>query len=801
MQIFKNSPTIKIIASYIILSAIAIFVCVFLYQQINKDSINDISEENKVIDTGAMISALYEADSYAALSLQSLKENDFKIYAQKNDSLITTLVTLKEQISLKDNTNLLDTISKLLNLKKTNIEQLRFIKIANNKDNALDAILSEFKILETNMGRITLGNFIENPEKLTKKQKQTVLDFTNYVNSKKTTVPSEVIDSTLTATRKIVRSAKINSLKLRKVLLEQEEKLVRNDLEISIQLRKIISNLSNEINEKQRKELQLKNEAIYASNKVVYIAGWVGAILMVLFSYLIISDFFKAQRLKNALQKEQEKTKLVLESREQLIASVSHDLKTPLTTISGYTELLEKTNLDTQQLYYNNAINENAQYINHLAQDLLDFSKLEANKITIVKAPFQLSKLLEKVLNNAIMLHSKIAINTSIEIDNTLKNNFLSSDPLRIEQIVTNLLSNAFKFTKSGSINIKAFIKEHKDQQPKVFIKVSDTGIGISSEKLQAIFDPFKQANKNIVQQYGGSGLGLAISRKLATLLNGTLTVESTPYLGSTFTFSFPYIKSNKITEAISTSSSPTLFKEGIIIDDDESLLKLLEVLFLQLNIKAHCFSSFENLKKNTPKEFDFILTDLQMPEDNGEEILKKIYKGIVANYKGQPIFLMSGNLQPNKEYYQKLGFKAVIAKPFTLAQLAELLNISTIKKVVYNPSINRKQYTSFNNRTLEEFLPDKETSKEVVKLFIEETNKNMATLSQAILSKNDLLWRATAHKMGTMSKQLEAKAVTKLLSKIENPKTPNNTQESVLRNLEIEISLLTKELKHYLNQ
>ena len=230
MQIFKNSPTFKIIASYVTLSAIAIFVCVFLYQQINKDSINDIYEENKVIDTSSMISALYEADSYAALSLQSLKENDFEIYAQKNDSLITTIVILKDQHSLKENTNQLDTISKLLNLKKKNIEQLRFIKIANNKDNALDAILSEFEILETNMGRITLGNFIENPEKLTKKQRQTVLDFTNYVNSKKTTVASEVIDSTLIATRKIVRSAKINSLKLRKVLLEKEEKLVRNDL-------------------------------------------------------------------------------------------------------------------------------------------------------------------------------------------------------------------------------------------------------------------------------------------------------------------------------------------------------------------------------------------------------------------------------------------------------------------------------------------------------------------------------------------------------------------------------------------
>lgn len=803
MKSVKNTLSFKIITSYFILSAIAIFVCVFLYQQLKQDTTNNISEEKEAINTSAMISALYEADSYAALSLQSLKQDDFNVYTRKNDSLITSIKSLKVLNSLSVDESQLDTIAALLIQKKRNIEQLRLIKIAINKDNALDAILSEFETLETNMGRITIENFIENPKDLTEKERQTVLDFTNYVNGKKTTVSSKVIDTMLNATRKIVRSAKKSSIRLRRVLIDKENMLVTNDLEISIQLRTIISNLSAAIDKRQYEASQLKNKKINESNNVVKIAGGIAAFFIILFSYFIISDFFKAQRLKNALLEEQHNTKNILKSRERLIASVSHELKTPLTTISGYSQLLKKTSLTKNQIAYNNAINENALYINHLAQDLLDFSKLEANKIAIVNTSFNLYKLLEKIMNGALIVNSNNNISGMLDIEDELKELYFFSDALRIEQVITNLVSNAFKFTKAGTIRLKARIQEDKNNQTIATITVSDTGIGIAPEKQKTIFDPFTQADKSIIENYGGSGLGLTISKKLTSLLNGTLSVKSVPNSGSTFVFSIPLKEVEKPQKRNPYSAA---FNNCIIIDDDLSLLALLEALFVQLNIKAHCFSSFTLLQEETPATYDFILTDLQMPEDSGFSILQKVKNGNLENYTGQPVFLMSGNLDSNKNYYLEEGFSGVIDKPFTLEQLASLLNISAKnslekQKVVVNENYN---YSSFNSNALKAFLPDSDTMKEVLSLFIKETKRNRKVLATAIEKSDYSLLQKTTHKMCTMSIQLEANAVTKNLIELEKSSQLLNGSEQLqtkFNTLDKDITLLLDELTHYLNQ
>ncbi len=800
MKSAKNILTAKVIASYIVLSAIAIFVCFFLYQQINKDTPSSIIEENNIINTSSMISDLYEADSYAALSLQSLKQKDFDIYTKKNDTLIKSITKLKLENNIGIDNNQLDTIANLLSQKRKNIEQLRLIKISNYRDNSLDDILSEFEILELNMGRVAPNNIVEDISTLTDSQRETVIDFTNYINSKKTTVPSKVIDSMLTATREIVRSAQSSSIRLRKALLEKENTLAYNDIAISTELRQIISDLSEAINKKQQQESDLKNEAIYSSNRVVKIAGWSSAFLVLVFSYFIISDFFKSQRLKNALQEEQDKTNSLLQSRERLIATVSHDLKTPLTTITGYTQLLHKTNLDTKQKTFNTAIQENTQYIAHLAQDLLDFSELEAENINIAKSSFNLYKLLQKIMNDAIMRHSNPKISASVIMDETLKTCYFESDAMRIEQVITNLVSNAFKFTGAGSITLKAIIQKGENNQTTAIITASDTGIGIAPEKTEAIFDPFTQANKNIVKQYGGSGLGLAISKRLATLLDGSLIVKSTLNKGSSFIFSIP-LKQIEKPEKLKVATQS--YKKGVVIDDDLGLLTLLKVLFNQLKIEVYCFSSFNDFIESTPKQFDFILTDLQMPTDSGFEILEKLKNGVSSFYSTQPIFLMSGNLENEKKYYLNKGFTDVIAKPFTLEKLGELLNISAVNSVISDNNlsvISLKNYTSFNSSAFESFLSDPETIKEVIILFIAETKTNKKKLAQAIDLKNNSLIQATAHKMTTMSRQLEANAITPLLNKLE--KNTSITEAQMLyEQLDKQIILLIEELTDFLDQ
>ncbi|EDM43866.1 two-component system sensor histidine kinase [unidentified eubacterium SCB49] len=801
MESIKKTLTLKVIASYVLLSSIAIFVCIFLYQQLNQNRPSTILDEKNIINTSSIISSLYEADSYGALSIQSLRQKDFDIYTRKNDSIIKGLTLLKLENHEGIDNNKLDTIANLLNQKRTNIEQLRLIKAANNKDNSLDKILSEFEILELNMGRVMPYNIVEDLSTLTDSQRETVIDFTNYINSKKTTVSSKVIDSMLTATREIVRNAQSSSLRLRKALLEKENILAHNNIAISTQLRQIISNLSNEIDNKQRQELLLRNKAIYTSNRVVKIAGFSGAFLILLFSYFIITDFFKAQRLKNELQEEQDKTNSLLQSRERLMATVGHDLKTPLTTITGYTQLLDKTNLDVEQKNFNNAIHDNTQYISHLAQDLLDFSELEAQNIKITNAPFNLYNLLQKIMNDAVMRHSNPKIKGIVVIDEALKHSYFESDAMRIEQVVINLISNAFKFTEKGEIKLTVNQQRGGNNKIQTTLTVSDSGIGIAPEKIKTIFEPFTQADKNIIKKYGGSGLGLAISKRLALLLQGSLTVKSIVNKGSDFIFSIPLIEVEK---PITTHSLPSkTFKKGIVIDDDIGLLTLLKALFNSLEIEVFCFSSFVDFQKNTPAHFDFLLTDMQMPTDTGFEILQKLKKGVVSAYSNQPIFLMSGNLQYEKNYYLNKGFSGVIAKPFTIEKLGDLLNISainTIKPIDDTPTDELKSQTSFSSSTLETFLSDPEVIKEVITIFIDETKKNIQTLAKAIELNNNSLIEATAHKMTTMAKQLEATKVINLLNKIEHNR--NMDQVKALYNeLDVQTTLLIEELNHYLHQ
>jgi len=810
MSIPTNRFTFKIISSYLVLGTLAVFVCVFLYTELKDEfqSKTDL-EDKKLIEAGTLINSLYETDTYANLALLSLSEEDLDIYFTKNDSLYRKIDRLKEITASDLQIQQLDSITALLDEKKENVEQLRSIKIETNEDTSLDAILQQFKNLESEMGKFSVDTYIKNPSKMSKREIAIFKGFIEYSNQKlKDTgmVRASMIDSVLTTSKYIVTSAKRTAVRLKESLLEKESQLIQNELTISNRLRRIIADFDDEITANALTSEQFAFAKQKRTTMVLRYAGIVGSLIILLFSYLLITDFFKSERLKDRLRKEKQFSDTLLTRREQLLSTVSHDLKTPLNTIVGYTELFHNTAPNDKQEYYLDQISTSADYVTGLVNDLLDFSKLDAGKLPLEHIPFSLEDLIMQTVTAAKETHKKEGVSMTLHMDPSLEEQAFKSDPLRIRQIVSNLVGNAIKFTQEGSVIVEVISLKTQHQKQHIQITVKDTGIGISEEKQQLIFNEFTQAENDTSRQFGGSGLGLTISKKLAELLHGSLQVESTLGEGSTFTVLLPL----EISEvSVSKKRSKNLRSNGelraLIIDDDPALLGLLKEMLASLGVESKGVSNFSTIESSTKEHYDFVLTDIQMPTVSGFEVLNKLQSQNAANYNKQPVIAMSGSREIQEFTYREKGFVALLQKPFLKNELAQVLHdifpskIAEEKTKPVKAAPQKSEYPLFNLSMLKSFFSNETALKEILEIFYTQTDHDFNELVQGIRDKNLDILHAMGHKMLTMARQLEAKRVIPLLEQFEN--FPANgwetaTAENLSQDLKKELDVLINGLK-----
>ncbi len=805
----KNRFTFKIILSYLVLGALAVVVGYFIYSEYKNylSNTTEKTEEKKFFATGSLINLVYEADSFSRLALLTQKEEDYNKYITLSDSLFEKIENIKLLTSYDYQKKQLDSVRELLTEKKKNIKQLRILKITNSQDTSLDDILNEFKKLDTSMGKLTLETFVENPSILSPKERafwNSYIDIINQNNEVDTTqVQTRVVDSMLAQSRYLVAEAKRENSRSRLALQQKENELIRNDLTLSSQLRRIITDFEAENIKLNNQEKENKEASVERTVTILQGAAVVGFVVILLFTYFILSDFFRAERFKQSLEKSKKYAEDLLKSREQLIATVSHDLKTPLNTIVGYTGLMENTSLSEKQHHYINQINSGSQYVSKLVNDLLDFSKLEAGKLKMESVPFSLENLLQQTAETYRDIYSDKQVQLLVTVAPELQNKVFESDPLRMQQILNNLVGNAFKFTETGSIELKATLQKARKKTVRVKIDIIDTGIGISKEKQQLIFKEFTQAEADTAKKFGGYGLGLAISKKLASLLDGSLKVKSKPNKGSTFTLQMPLKKSDR-TIRNSVKTPETAFKnlKAVVFDDDPAMRTMLTELFEQMNIEVRDFEKFSTFKKWKEMNFDFVLTDIQMPTTNGFEILEHLKNGVVKNYTNQPLIAMTGSREHSKQTYLDKGFAAVLQKPFTKGDL-----LAALQKLFPNNFSNTSEKTSSNSlkeksdlydlTLLKSFLETEKALQEVLTVFYSETKKDMAQLKAFIEEENIEDISQTAHKMLTMCRQIDAKKVIPILEKLEDISVEEKSNlPSLFKDLDIEINTLITNLK-----
>lgn len=391
-----------------------------------------------------------------------------------------------------------------------------------------------------------------------------------------------------------------------------------------------------------------------------------------------MADYAMALEIKSwALEEEKERAEQGTLAKSQFLASMSHEIRTPINGIIGMITLLKRTELDRQQAHYAALARYNANALLTIINDILDFSKIEAGKLELENIEFDIVKLLANTAESvAPEAHSR---NLDLSLDtSSIDNCNIIGDPNRIRQIVTNLLSNAIKFTHAGSISVKAWLEE-KDNELLFYCSVKDTGIGISSEKVQLLFEKFTQADASTTREYGGTGLGLSIAKHLCQLANGDINVSSELNKGSRFSF---HIKTSQGSKVINNKPEVSLPETTLLIIDNHRIHS--DHLTTQLRhwgVTTHHQLSIADsqLLFQQGIHFDAILIAENCRECASSTAIVPLLN-YLNSHKNTALVLMTlldeqVNIQPSLQHLNTFHFSKPASRDDLLSLLAELNN------------------------------------------------------------------------------------------------------------------------------
>lgn len=381
---------------------------------------------------------------------------------------------------------------------------------------------------------------------------------------------------------------------------------------------------------------------------------------------------------KEQLEKAKEAAEAANQAQARFLALMSHEIRTPLNGLIGSLQILEGLAIANRESQFISQSLNSARTLVAIINDILDYSKVSANKMTLEEMPLNLCSLLQQVINEQTVLANRKHIALALMPADNLPG-FFKLDPLRFKQVMTNLVSNAIKFTHQGYVSVSYEVEY--EPQAMLIIRVRDTGIGIKHEQLETLFTPFTQADAATTRQYGGSGLGLSIVQRLVILMGGTISVDSTPGIGSCFTVKLPRspCTTGTVQAADNTEPSavapPDLSHLKVIIAEDNEINQLVVDAFMQeCNTQATFVDNGAELVEAVKTtKYDLILCDIRMPVMNGIEacqLIRQINTTI-------PILAFTANvMQDDVRAYMEAGFNDVIGKPVERQQLFEQLAV-----------------------------------------------------------------------------------------------------------------------------
>ncbi len=474
-----------------------------------------------------------------------------------------------------------------------------------------------------------------------------------------------------------------------------------------------------------------------------------------------------------------------VESKQQFLSNMSHEIRTPMNAIIGFTKVMLKTDLSTKQKDYVHAIKTSGDAMIVLINDILDLAKVNAGKMTFEETPFKIATSVSAMLH---LFETKIQEkNVSLVIDYDKKiPEVLLGDPIRLHQIILNLLSNAVKFTNHGTITVSTNLLLQNEESATIQFSISDTGIGITANEINNIFENFQQAALDTTKLYGGTGLGLAIVKQLVETQGGTIKVTSVIGKGSVFSFILSFKKtdiidvedSNLTTLDATTKNIKVLVVEDMVLN--QLLMRtVLEDFGFECIIADNGKLAIEQLQQN---DYDIVLMDLQMPEMNGFEATTFIRENL---YSTIPIIALTADVTTvDVAKCKAVGMNDYIAKPIDekllynkiMAIVKKPVQPSTIDITDENenkpPTISAINLAYLNKRT----KSNSALLAEIITVYLEQTPTLLSVMKSSLFNKDWDMLQATIHKMipsfsimgfdnsfELMAKQIQAYALTQL--------------------------------------
>ncbi|MCF6129624.1 PAS domain S-box protein [Flavobacterium sp. AS60] len=444
-----------------------------------------------------------------------------------------------------------------------------------------------------------------------------------------------------------------------------------------------------------------------------------------------------------------------LKSKQQFLSNMSHEIRTPMNAIIGFTKVVLKTELTAKQKEYLTAIKISGDALIVLINDILDLAKVDAGKMTFEKTPFKLKLSIKAMLHLfEAKIHEK-NLKLLTHYDNEIPD-VLVGDPVRLHQIILNLVSNAVKFTNDGKITVSVKLVSETDEDVAVKFSIADTGIGISNTKTEKIFENFQQATSSTSRLFGGTGLGLAIVKQLVEAQNGTIDVESAINIGSTFSFVLYFEKTNAqaVLEPEILEIDAEIKDAKILVVEDMELNQLLMKTLLddfgfECEIAVNGKIAIEKLEKNT---YDIILMDLQMPEMNGFDATEHIRKTMKLTI---PIIALTADVTTvDVTKCKAVGMNDYISKPIDERLLYSKL-ISFIKKpvaIIENEIKGNKQTQTIKYVDLSYLnqltKANPKLMTEMIQVYLKQTPPLLISMKQSFKDKDWQLLKATAHKL-----------------------------------------------------
>jgi PAS domain S-box-containing protein len=444
-----------------------------------------------------------------------------------------------------------------------------------------------------------------------------------------------------------------------------------------------------------------------------------------------------------------------MKAKQQFLSNMSHEIRTPMNAIIGFTKVVLKTELTEKQREYLSAIKLSGDALTVLINDILDLAKVESGKMTFEEIPFKLSESIHSMLHLFDLKIREKNLTLLINIDDKIPE-VLVGDPMRLHQIILNLMSNAIKFTSKGNIAVDIKLVKENDVMVCVLFTITDTGMGIEEEKIEKIFENFQQAYNESSRLYGGTGLGLAIVKQLIETQGGNINVKSKLNVGTSFSFILPFKKSHFQLQ---------LFPEEFVTDHEFKHLKILvaeDVELNQLLMKALLEDfGFENdivsngklaIEKMENNQYDLILMDLQMPEMNGFETtihIRKVLKSTI------PIIALTADVTTmDVEKCRAIGMDDYISKPIDektlynkILSLLKRAKVETTLEMIKDNLTEQIKYTDLAflaNRT----KSNPKLMAEMITLYLQQTPPLIKQVKNSFEQKDWKMLSAAIHKM-----------------------------------------------------